>query len=163
MVSASMTNWKPVMKLIANQDSGITYEFSPSSWIQLLSMPMSFTKKVNAKVSLLSFKIILAESLITRFSSWKRKITAEEPHLTFELPQPLKEPDHTVQFTEKGQRCQYYFTKDVKCFTFCKFCNVLLCVQKDRNCFKLYHSFWEQFYNLTICWWISQLFDIIIF
>ena len=103
-----------------------------------------YKKKVNAKMSLLNFKIILVESLINRFSSRKRKITAEEPQLTVELPQPLKEPDHIVQFTEKRQRCQYCFTngkKDVKCFTYCKSCNVSLCVQKDRNCFKLYHSF----------------------
>ena len=103
-----------------------------------------YKKKVNAKMSLLNFKIILPELLINRFSSRKYKITAEEPQLTVELPQPLKEPDHIVQFTEKRQRCQYCFTngkKDVKCFTYCKSCNVSLCVQKDRNCFKLYHSF----------------------
>ena len=132
----------------------------------VVNVHVIYKKKVNAKMSLLNFKIILIESLINWFSSRKRKITAEEPQLTVELPQPLKEPDHIVQFTEKRQRCQYCFTngkKDVKCFTYCKSCNVLLCVQKDRNCFKLYHSFWKQFYNLTICWWISQLFDIIIF
>ena len=103
-----------------------------------------YKKKVNAKMSLLNFKIILAELLINRFSSRKRKITAEEPQLTVELPQPLKEPDHIVQFTKKRQCCQYCFTngkKDVKCFTYCEPCNILLCVQKDRNCFKLYHSF----------------------
>ena len=106
-----------------------------------------YKKKVNAEMSLLIFKIILAESLINRFSSRKRKITVEEPQLIVELPQPLKEPDDIVQFTEKRQRCQYCFTngkKDVKCFTYCKSCNVSLCGQKDRNCFKLYHSFWEQ-------------------
>ena len=47
-------------------------------------------KKVNAKMSLLNFKIILSESLINRFSSQKLKITAKEPQLTVELPQPLK-------------------------------------------------------------------------
>ena len=56
-------------------------------------------KKVNAKMSLLNFKLILAELLINRFSSRKRKIDDEEPQLTVELPQILKEPDHTVQFT----------------------------------------------------------------
>ena len=56
-------------------------------------------KKVNAKMSLLNFKLILAELLINRFFSRKRKIDDEEPQLTVELPQILKEPDHTVQFT----------------------------------------------------------------
>ena len=64
-----------------------------------------YKKKVNAKMSLHNFKIILAESLINRFSSWKRKITAEEPQLTGDLPQPLKEPNNIVQFTEKSQCC----------------------------------------------------------
>ena len=105
-----------------------------------------YKKKIKTKMSLLNFKIILAESLINQFSSRKRKFTAEESQLTVELPQPLKEPEpyHIVQFTEKSQLCQYFFTngkKDVKCFTYCKSCNVSLCVQKDRNCFQLYHSF----------------------
>ena len=82
-------------------------------------------------MSLLDFKIILAESLVNRFSSRKRKMTVKEPQLNVELPQPLKEPDHIVQLTEKRERCQYYFTngkKDVNCFTYCKSCNVSLCV-----------------------------------
>ena len=95
------------------------------------------------KIDLLSFKIILAESLINRFCYQKRKITAEKPKLTVELPQPLKKPDHIVQFTEKRQCCQYCCTmgkKDAKYFSYCESCNVLLHVQKDRNCFNLYHS-----------------------
>ena len=39
-------------------------------------------KKVNAKISLLNVKLILAESLINRFSSRKWKITAKEPQIT---------------------------------------------------------------------------------
>ena len=84
-----------------------------------------YKKKVNTKMSLLNFQIILAESLINRFFSRKRKITAEEPQITVELPQPLKEPDGIVQFTEKRQRCQYFFAygkKNVKCITYCKSC-----------------------------------------
>ena len=63
-----------------------------------------YKKKVNAKMSLLNFKIIFAKSLINRFSSRKRKITAEKPQFTVEVPQPLKEPDHIVQLNEKRQR-----------------------------------------------------------
>ena len=101
-----------------------------------------YKKKVNAKMSLLNFKIIFAKLLINQFSSQKCKITAKEPQLTVELPKSLKEPDHIVQFTEKRQCCQYCFTngkKNVKCFIYCK-TSVSLCVQKDGNCFKLYHS-----------------------
>ena len=49
-----------------------------------------YKKKVNSKINLLNFKIILAESLINQISSRKGKITAEEPQLTVQLPQPLK-------------------------------------------------------------------------
>ena len=127
------------MKLISNQGSGIIYEFSV-----VVNVHVNYKKKVNAKMSQLNFKVVLDESSIKRFFSRKRKITAEISQLTVELPQPLKEPDRIVQFTEKRQCCQYGFTngkKDVKCFTYCKSCNVSLCVQKDRNCFKLCHSF----------------------
>ena len=116
------------------------------------------------KIDLLSFKIILAESLINRFCYQKRKITAEKPKLTVELPQPLKKPDHIVQFTEKRQRCQYCCTmgkKDAKYFSYCESCNVLLHVQKDRNCFNLYHSSWKQLHIFTICQWTSELYNII--
>ena len=62
----------------------------------VLNTHVIYKKKINAKVNLLNFKIILAESLINWFSSRNYKITAEEPQLTVELPQPLKEPDHIV-------------------------------------------------------------------
>ena len=129
------------------------------------SVHVIYKKKFNAKMSLLNFKIILSESLINLFSSWKRKITAEEPQLTVELPPPWKELDHIVRFTETHPHCQYSFNNgknDVKSFTYCKSCNVLLRVQKDRNCFKFYHSFWEQLYYLVICRWTSELLDVII-
>ena len=74
----------------------------------------------------------------------KCKITAEEPQFTVELAQPLKKPDRIVQFTERRQRCRHCFIngkKDVKCLTYCKCCNVSLCVQKDGNCFQLCYSF----------------------
>ena len=164
MASTSMTNWKPVMKLIAKQGSSIICEFSSTTWIQLLLMPMLFTKRKFMQKWV--YSISKSSSPNWWFPSWKHKITAEEPHLTAELPQPLKEPDNTVQFTEKRQRCQYCFTNgktDVKCFTYCKSYNVLLRVQKGRNCFKLYHSFWEQLYNLTMCWWTSKLLDFFFF
>ena len=124
-----------------------------------------YKKKFNAKMSPLNFKIILSESLIKLFSSSKRKITAEEPQLTVELPPPWKELDHIVRFTGKRQHCQYSFNNgknDVKSFTYCKSCNVLLRVQKDRNYLKFYHSSWEQLYYVTICWWTSDLLDVII-
>ena len=53
-----------------------------------------YKKKVNTKISLLDFKVILAESLINQFSSQKRKFAAEEPQLAVELPLSMKEPDH---------------------------------------------------------------------
>ena len=103
-----------------------------------------YKKEVNARMNLLDFKVSLSEALVNGFSSRKRKFTADTPQLALELPLSMKEPDHIVQFTEKRSRCQYCFDegkKDVKCFTYCKTCNVHICVQKDRNCFKMYHSF----------------------
>ena len=103
-----------------------------------------YKKTVDSKMNLFKFKVTLAESLINRFSSRKRKFMAEEPDLTVQIPQSMKEPDHMVQFTDKRRRCQYCLNngrKEVKCFTYCQSCNVFLCVQKDRNCFKLFHTY----------------------
>ena len=103
-----------------------------------------YKKKINARMSLFHFKVILAELLIKRFSSRKRKFIGEEPQLAFKLAQALKEPAHIVQFTEKCRLCMYCFNnwnKNTKCFTYFKSCNVFLCVQKDRNCFRLYHAY----------------------
>ena len=94
-------------------------------------------RKLNARMSLFHFKVILVESLTNRFSSRKAKFTTEEPKLALELPQALKEPAHIVQFIEKRRRCMYclnYEKKDTKCFTNCKSCNASLCVQKNRSC-----------------------------
>ena len=77
-------------------------------------------RKLNARMSLLHFKVILVESLTNKFSSRKGKFTSEEPKLALELPQALKEPAHIAQFIEKCRRCMYclhYENKDTKCFT----------------------------------------------
>ena len=132
MVSTSITNWKPVMKLIANQVSvyHIRIFFDLMDSVVVIAHAI-YKKKVNAKMTLLNFEIILVELLINQLCSWKCKITAQEPQLIVELLQPLKERDHIVQFTEKRQCCQCCFTngkKDGKCITYYKSCNVLLCV-----------------------------------
>ena len=102
-----------------------------------------YKMKINSEVNLFKFKVMLAESLINGFTSRKRKFAADEPQLAAELPLSIKQPDHIIHFTEKRQRCVYCFNdgrKDVKCSGYCKTCNVHLCVQKNRNCFNMYHS-----------------------
>ena len=138
--NGGMTNWKPVVRMIVNQDSGFIYEFFSTSRIQLLLMSMSIRKRTLMQKLVYSISKSSAPNRWQTNSSRKRKITAEEPHLTVEIRHTLKEPDHIVPFTEKLQRCQYCFTnrkRDIKCFTYCKSCNVSLCVQKDRNSFFL--------------------------
>ena len=63
-----------------------------------------YKKKVNARLSLFHFKVILVESLISSFYSQKRKFTSGELQLALELIQALKEPAHVVHSTEKRQR-----------------------------------------------------------
>ena len=102
-----------------------------------------YKMKINSEVNLFKFKVMLAESLINGFTSRKRKFAADEPQLAAELPLSIKQPDHIIHFTEKRQRCVYCFNggrKNVKCSGYCKTCNVHLCVQKNRNCFNMYHS-----------------------
>ena len=102
-----------------------------------------YKTKLNARMRLFHFKVIFAKLLINRFSSRKQKFTSEEPQLALELPQTLKEAPHIILFTDNHRRRMYCFSngdKDTKSFTYCKSYNVPLCVQKDRNCFKLYHT-----------------------
>ena len=76
-------------------------------------------------MNLFHFKVILAESLITRFSLGKLKFTIEEPQLARELRQVLKEPGHIVQYNQECRRFLYCFNignKDTKSFTYCKSC-----------------------------------------
>ena len=87
-----------------------------------------YKKKVNAKINLLNFKIILAESSINWFPFQKR-ITAEEFRLTVELPPPVKKPDHTVT----------NWKDDVKSFTDCKSWRAIV---KSRN---MLMNFWTCF------------------
>lgn len=69
-----------------------------------------YKKKVNARLSLFHFKVILVESLISSFKSQKRKFTSGELQLALQLTQALKEPAHVVQFTEKRRRLKIDIT-----------------------------------------------------
>lgn len=69
-----------------------------------------YKKKVNARLSLFHFKVILVESLISSFNSQKRKFTSGELQLALQLTQALKEPAHVVQFTEKRRRLKIDIT-----------------------------------------------------
>lgn len=60
-----------------------------------------YKTNANTRMNLFHFKVILADLLICRFSSQKRKFTSKEPKPELEWPQTLKEPSHIVQFTEK--------------------------------------------------------------
>ena len=64
--------------------------------------------------------------------------------------------NHVVN--QKHQQCKYCFNKGKKnrnciAYSYWWSLNVFLCVQKDRNCFKFYHAYWERTYydyGLTI-------------
>ena len=68
--NGGMTNWKPVVRMIVNQDSGFIYEFFSTSRIQLLLMSMSIRKRTLMQKLVYSIsKSSAPKSLINQFFS----------------------------------------------------------------------------------------------
>lgn len=75
----------------------------------VINAEIVYKKKINTRMSLSYFKVILTESLRNSCFSQKRKFTSDEPQLALGLLQALKEPAHIVQFTKKRRRCIYCY------------------------------------------------------
>jgi len=99
--------------------------------------------KLGDKLSLLEYKIVIANALIGRYSNRKRAFPTCRPskRRSLEPSVPMNVPNHLPAFLASRKRCQYCKNEglDNKTFVFCETCGIHLCCLKDRNCFSKYH------------------------
>ena len=113
--------------------------------------PWSIGKNLWVKSNIKVAIIISLDSRtpLLNFASWKRKSARLEPQLILELARSCSEPEYIAQFSKKRQSSSYCFNKgkkDTKWFAYYKSCFARW--SKEKNCFKLYHTYWElTYYN----------------
>ena len=96
-------------------------------------------------ITLLNFKIAIATHLIGRYNSRNRAYpennTLEKRKYRYQF-QPEDIPLHLPEFAATRKQCKFCSNGDLdnKTFVECKTCGVHLCMVKERNCFKNYHS-----------------------
>ena len=99
--------------------------------------------KVGGDLSLLEYKIVVANMLIGRYTNRKRSFPScrASKRRSLESSVPMDVPNHLPVFLEVRKRCQYCKNegKDNKTFVSCETCGVHLCCLKERNCFSKYH------------------------
>ena len=100
-------------------------------------------KKLGNSISLLNFKIVVAKSLIGRYSNRQRSFplsrTSNPKALESSLPKEI--PTGMPEFSEKHMQCNFCKNEraDHKTFVSCPTCGLHLCCTEERNCFLKHH------------------------
>lgn len=102
-----------------------------------------FTKVSASSLSLKDFKLAVSESMLRKYTSRQRAPSSSRPtkrHCVFPISEEIF---HLPVFNEKRRRCIHCMKRgqDLKTFVTCDTCNVPLCLQKERNCFRHHHQF----------------------
>ena len=96
------------------------------------------------KLTLLDFKVVIAESLIGAYTNRQGAFPQFRPSKRKSLEQagPVSAPDHLSEYQVSRNRCKYCKDEglDNKAFVLCKTCDVHLCLVKERNCFLKHHK-----------------------
>ena len=96
-----------------------------------------------SKLSLLDFKIVVAQNLIGKYTNRQRSFPQNRPSKRrfLEEPGPANLPDHLPEYQVQRGRCHYCKIegKDMKTFVKCTTCDLYLCLVKERNCFFKHH------------------------
>ena len=99
--------------------------------------------KIESALSLSStdFRYSIAQTMIRKFSSRKRAVPLSRPSKRSRGPS-FDILDHLPDFALSRVRCAFCSSKNVDSRTYvrCMTCNIALCVQNNRNCFKQYHT-----------------------
>ena len=109
--------------------------------IAIVNSHIVYTKLGNS-ISLLDFRIIVAKSLIGRYSNQQQSFplsrTSKRKALESSLPKEI--PTHMPEFKKKCMRCNFCKNEgaDYKTFVSCPTCGLYLCCNEERN-FSLKH------------------------
>ena len=96
-------------------------------------------------LTLLDFKTIFSTCLIERYTSRSREPpdgkTGSKRKYQYQFEQSNL-PPHLSEFQNMRRQCEYCYKEetDLKIYVKCTECGIFLCLIKERNCFKKYHS-----------------------
>ena len=111
--------------------------------IAIVNSHIVYTKLGNS-IFLLDFKIVVAKSLIRRYSNRQRSFplsrTSKQKALESSLPKEI--PTYMPGLNKKRMRCNFCKNEgaDHKTFLSCLTCGLYLCCTKDINCFLKHHA-----------------------
>ena len=101
-------------------------------------------QKLGKEISLIDFKIVIANGLIGKYSNRQRSFPSSRPtkRKSFESTGPSRGVGHIVTFQATRSRCHYCKDagRDLKVFSYCETCGLYLCCMKERNCFFMHHN-----------------------
>lgn len=109
--------------------------------VSMVNSFLVFDKVCPKQISLLDFKISVAQALIGSFRSRAREFPSTRPTKRRIQVTPNESPLHLPEFQQTRRRCAYCSIAGLENRTFvtCTTCDTPLCLLKDRNCFLLYH------------------------
>ena len=110
--------------------------------IAIMNSHIVYTKLGNS-ISLIDFKIVVAKSLIARYSNRQRTfpLSRKSKRKALESSLPKEIPTHMPEFNEKRMQCNFCKNEGAnhKKFVSCPTCGLYLCYTKERNCFLKQH------------------------
>ena len=105
--------------------------------IAIMNSHIVYTKLGNS-ISLLYFKIVVAKSLIARYSNRQRSfpLNRKSKRKTLASSLPKEIPTQMPEFNEKRMQCSFCKNEGTnhKTFVPCPTCSLYLCYTKERNC-----------------------------
>ena len=110
--------------------------------IAIVNSHLVYTKLCNS-IYLLDFKIVVAKSLIERYTNRQRSfpLSRTSKRKPLESSLPKEKPTHMPEFNKKLMQCNFCKNEgtDHEAFASCPTCCLYLCCTKERNCFLKYH------------------------
>ena len=98
------------------------------------------TLNADAKLDAKEYHVKIARVIIDGFSSRESSVCRGPKKRKSESAKPVV-VDHMPGYGKRG-RCKYRedIGKDLKSYVRCSTCNIALCFNKERNCFRDYHE-----------------------
>ena len=101
-------------------------------------------------LSFLDFKLVVSESFIGSFTTRTREFPSSRPtKRRFAQVVTNESQSHFLEYQQTRRSCAYCSIGGIENHTFamCVICDIPLCLQKERNCFLLYHHHTNKWTN----------------